>query len=178
METGLVTDGVLAQDQKQADNLWRLREGAAEALTRHGYTYKYDVSVPTHQMYSLVELMRDRLDAHTAFAPDEEGGGEGAHVMGYGHLGDGNLHLNVVTREFEPEVLAQIEPFVFERVAEMRGSVSAEHGIGRSKVQFLGLSKSEGTIGLMKGLKRSLDPNGILNPYKVLSDDDGVEPAF
>lgn len=165
LESGLAVDGVLAQNDSQAANLWRLREGAAEALTKHGYTYKYDVSVPTDQMYSLVEIMRDRLGAPDTFDPQ----GGAINVVGYGHLGDGNLHLNVVTKEFDQGVLDKIEPFLFERVSQMDGSVSAEHGIGRAKAAYLGMSKSQNAIDVMKSIKQLLDPHGILNPYKVLT---------
>jgi len=164
MDQDCVLDGVLASDQAQADNLWRLREGAAEALSKHGYTYKYDVSVPSDQMYGLVETMRDRLSAAEVFSKERS---SSPNVVGYGHLGDGNLHLNIVTPEYDDEVFNQIEPFVFERVSEMKGSISAEHGVGRAKKQFLHMSKSDNLINIMRSFKDVLDPNGIMNPYKV-----------
>jgi len=164
IDVGIVSDGVLAQDRTQASSLWRLREGAAEALSKHGYTYKYDVSIPCDQMYSLVEAMRERLGASSDFDP----GSDCTNVVGYGHLGDGNLHLNVTTKEFDEEVFARIEPFIFERVRDMRGSISAEHGVGRAKAEYLHMSKSEEIISMMRTIKATLDPNGILNPYKVL----------
>ena len=95
----------------------------------------------------------------------------GAAVSGFGHLGDGNLHLNVVTPDsFErrAEVTEAIEPFVYEWIAARRGSVSAEHGIGRMKPGVLHMSKSREMIELMRSLKALLDPHGILNPQKVL----------
>ena len=116
-------------------------------------------------MYSLVEIMRDRLGAPDTFDPQ----GGAINVVGYGHLGDGNLHLNVVTKEFDQGVLDKIEPFLFERVSQMDGSVSAEHGIGRAKAAYLGMSKSQNAIDVMKSIKQLLDPHGILNPYKVLT---------
>jgi len=91
-------------------------------------------------------------------------------VIGYGHLGDGNLHLNVMSPQFDQEVLNTLEPWIFERVAALKGSVSAEHGIGRCKTQFLHLSKSAPMINSMRRLKQLFDPNGILNPYKVLPE--------
>ena len=92
-------------------------------------------------------------------------------MSGFGHLGDGNLHLNVLTPgDFErrPEVLAAIEPFVYEWIAARRGSISAEHGIGAMKRDVLHLAKSGPMISLMHGVKELLDPRGILNPGKVL----------
>lgn len=88
--------------------------------------------------------------------------------MAFGHIGDGNLHLNVSTPAKSQAVFDKIEPWVFEWTKERRGSISAEHGVGTMKPQYLHLSKSAETIALMKQLKQVMDPNGILNPYKVL----------
>lgn len=88
--------------------------------------------------------------------------------VGYGHVGDSNLHLNVTTKEYNSETYNLIEPFIYEWVARQRGSISAEHGIGFKKPQFLHLSKSNDSIDQMKKMKTVFDPKGILNPYKVL----------
>jgi D-2-hydroxyglutarate dehydrogenase len=106
-------------------------------------------------MYGLVEATRARL-------------GEAAPVFGYGHVGDGNLHLNVTTPEFCEKTAALLEPFVYEWTAEHRGSVSAEHGVGLMKVDALRYTKSEAAVSAMRAIKQTLDPRGILNPYKVL----------
>ena len=159
MAEGLVADGTIAQDQAQSQGIWRVREGITSALGKEGAVYKYDVSIPLAELYTLCEVMRARLEAH------------GALVTGFGHLGDGNLHLNIYTPgrfNKDPAVLAAIEPFVYEWIAERRGSISAEHGLGVMKPAFLRMSKSESMIELMRGIKGLLDPNGILNPYKVL----------
>lgn len=159
MAEGLVADGTIAQDQAQSQGIWRVREGITSALGKEGAVYKYDVSIPLAELYTLCEVMRARLEAH------------GALVTGFGHLGDGNLHLNIYTPgrfDKDPAVLAAIEPFVYEWIAERRGSISAEHGLGVMKPAFLRMSKSESMIELMRGIKGLLDPNGILNPYKVL----------
>ena len=102
---------------------------------------------------------RERLEPH------------GVTVAGFGHLGDGNLHLNVCTPgafDADAAVAAAIEPWVFEYIAERRGSISAEHGVGVMKPHVLHLSKRPPVIGVMHALKRLLDPHGILNPGKVL----------
>jgi len=91
-----------------------------------------------------------------------------ANVVAFGHIGDGNLHLNISTPAKSQQVFDKIEPWVFEWTREKRGSVSAEHGVGTMKPQYLHMSKSGETIALMKQLKAVMDPNGILNPYKVL----------
>ncbi|XP_027906818.1 D-2-hydroxyglutarate dehydrogenase, mitochondrial [Vigna unguiculata] len=155
MENELISDGVLAQDINQASSFWLLREGIPEALMRAGAVYKYDLSIPLEHMYNLVEEMRSRL-------------GNTANVIGYGHLGDSNLHLNVSTPHYDDKILSQIEPFVYEWTSKHRGSISAEHGIGLMKANKIYYSKSRETVQLMASIKNLMDPNHILNPYKVL----------
>ncbi|KAM6564654.1 hypothetical protein CsatB_024652 [Cannabis sativa] len=155
MEIGLVSDGALAQDINQALSFWRLREGIPEALQKSGAVYKYDLSIPVEQMYDLVEEMRTRLGAPTK-------------VVAYGHLGDSNLHLNISAPQYDEKILAQIEPFVYEWTSKHRGSISAEHGVGLMKANKIYYSKSKNTVQLMASIKKLLDPQGILNPYKVL----------
>ncbi|KAI3747728.1 hypothetical protein L6452_10339 [Arctium lappa] len=155
MESGLVSDGALAQDLNQASSFWHIREGVPEALMKAGAVYKYDLSLPVDKMYDLVEEMRIRL-------------GAAANVVGYGHLGDGNLHLNVSTPQYDDAILAQIEPFVYEWTSRHHGSISAEHGLGLMKAEKIYYSKSSGTVQLMASIKKLLDPSGILNPYKVI----------
>ena len=83
-------------------------------------------------------------------------------------LGDGNIHLNMTTAAYDPVVTSKIEPFVFDWVAKKLGSISAEHGLGFKKRNFISYSKSPESIQMMMKLKKIFDPNGILNPYKVL----------
>ncbi|KDP37438.1 hypothetical protein JCGZ_08279 [Jatropha curcas] len=155
MESGLISDGVLAQDSNQASSFWRIREGIPEALMRAGAVYKYDLSLPVENMYNLVEEMRVRL-------------AQKAKVVGYGHLGDGNLHLNISAPQSDDMILAQIEPYVYEWTSKYRGSISAEHGLGLMKANEIFYSKSHETVQVMASIKKLLDPHGILNPYKVL----------
>jgi D-2-hydroxyglutarate dehydrogenase len=91
-----------------------------------------------------------------------------AEVLGYGHLGDGNLHLNILSSKYSDNILAQIEPFVYEWTAGHRGSISAEHGLGQMKAEKIHYSKSPEAVQLMASIKKLVDPNSILNPYKVL----------
>ncbi|KAK4585190.1 hypothetical protein RGQ29_022736 [Quercus rubra] len=155
MEGGLISDGVIAQDINQASSFWHIREGVPEALMKAGAVYKYDLSLPVETMYNLVEEMRTKL-------------GNSAKVIGYGHLGDGNLHLNISTPQYDDAILAQIEPFVYEWTSKQRGSISAEHGLGLMKANKIFYSKSHETVQLMASIKKLMDPHGILNPYKVL----------
>eukprot|EP01126_Amoeba_proteus_P035792 TRINITY_DN3619_c0_g1_i13.p2 TRINITY_DN3619_c0_g1~~TRINITY_DN3619_c0_g1_i13.p2 ORF type:complete len:209 (+),score=46.99 TRINITY_DN3619_c0_g1_i13:984-1610(+) len=156
LSAGLVHDGTLAENETQIQNIWWFREHITPTLLTKGKPFKYDISLPVAEMYNLVEIMKDRFkDMPSVF------------VCGYGHMGDGNLHLNIVNPEFSDVVLNIIEPFVYEFAAQHRGSVSAEHGIGLMKSGVLHYSKSSELINLMKGIKKLMDPNGILNPYKV-----------
>jgi len=156
---GLVSNCVMAQDIAQSKGIWRLREGISDAMSTAGYVYKYDVSLPLPKMYELVEATRKRLD---------EQGFSNARAAGYGHLGDANLHLNVTSLTGrDDELLKMLEPWVFEWVASVKGSISAEHGVGQCKPEYLHLSKSDSAIGMMKQLKALFDPKGILNPYKL-----------
>ncbi|CAN6439404.1 unnamed protein product [Victoria cruziana] len=93
---------------------------------------------------------------------------QSAKVLGYGHLGDGNLHLNVSAPEYDDKVLRKIEPFVYEWTSKHRGSISAEHGLGQMKANEIHYSKPAEAVQLMASIKKLLDPNGIMNPYKVL----------
>ncbi|KAG2445426.1 hypothetical protein HXX76_000047 [Chlamydomonas incerta] len=161
MAEGCVTDGTLAASETQAKAIWRLREGIAEALARRGAVYKYDVSLPTTVMYDLVEVLRQRLAA-AGFGPEEAG----VQVVGYGHIGDGNLHLNISAPRYDDDLLHQIEPYVYEFVRQHNGSISAEHGIGLMKAGALPYSKGPVAIELMRRIKETVDPQGILNPYK------------
>lgn len=92
----------------------------------------------------------------------------GIKVVGYGHLGDGNLHLNISVPQYNESVREEIEPWVYEWTSKVKGSVSAEHGLGAMKAEMIGYSKSEKAIDTMRVIKNALDPQGIMNPYKVL----------
>ena len=156
---GGVKDGVIAQDDSQQKALWVLRETITDALGREGVVYKYDLSVPVTYFYDMVEEMRERL------RPLER---QGLGVVGYGHLGDSNLHLNIHTKGYDKEVFGMIEPWLFEKVKAVRGSISAEHGLGQSKAKYIHYSKSDEAVEMMRKIKDMMDPNGVLNPYKLL----------
>ncbi|MBS0382775.1 MAG: FAD-binding oxidoreductase [Proteobacteria bacterium] len=162
MQQGWVTDGVMAQSQTQAAELWRLREGITESIAQ--YTpYKNDVSVRISKVPAFLADM-DALFAREY--PDFE-------VIWFGHVGDGNLHISVL----KPDAMAKAD---FERACERvtghlcdvlerhGGSISAEHGVGLLKKPYLSRVRSEGEIVLMRQLKRVFDPHGILNPGKLL----------
>ena len=146
-----------------------MRERVSLALKRAGATYKYDLSLPTETMYDAVEALRARVRAKRKEGTDECFDYGSVSVMGYGHLGDGNLHLNVSSPGgYHAGLLSLVEPFVYEWTAAAKGHrVSAEHGVGAMPGPTLVLKPSE-AIEIMRGVKAMLDPKGILNPYKVL----------
>lgn len=121
-----------------------------------GYCFKYDLSLPLEKFYDIVPAMAEVV------------GSLATRVCGYGHIGDSNLHLNISCAEFTPEIYAKVEPFVYEYTSKLKGSVSAEHGIGFLKTKYTKYSKSPEALAMMKELKVLMDPNSILNPYKVI----------
>ncbi|KAJ7431834.1 FAD-binding domain-containing protein [Mycena galericulata] len=151
-DTPLINTGVLAQNPAQFSSLWALREGVTEAVSKEGKAYKYDISIPLDK-FKIVQAAGEHAVKH---------------VLGYGHVGDGNLHLNIVAESYTQEIQDALEPFVYELVASYRGSISAEHGIGAMKTHALHYSKDEVSIALMKKIKQLFDPRGIMNPGKVL----------
>ncbi|EPY54273.1 D-lactate dehydrogenase [Schizosaccharomyces cryophilus OY26] len=167
IEKEVIADGVIAQDESQLRVLWERREGITECLAKAGSgVYKYDVSLPLNVLYDLVNATKERLADLKLLG--ESSDQPVIDVVGFGHMGDGNLHLNVAVRQYDKRVEKALEPWVFEWVASHRGSISAEHGLGLLKKPYLGYSKSPEMISLMKTLKNVFDPNGIMLPYKYV----------
>ncbi|TGO11719.1 hypothetical protein BTUL_0103g00160 [Botrytis tulipae] len=166
MEKEIVSDGTLAENATQIKDLWSWREGIPECLGHWGGVYKYDLSIPLKELYQLVEDVREKITEAGLIGDTEDHPVVG--VVGYGHMGDSNLHLNVATRRYDKRVEKVLEPFVYEWISKRNGSISAEHGLGLAKKNYIGYSRSETMIGLMKGIKNLYDPNGIMNPYKYI----------
>ncbi|KPM11447.1 d-2-hydroxyglutarate dehydrogenase, mitochondrial-like protein [Sarcoptes scabiei] len=155
LKQSIIADGTYSGDneKKKFDELKSFRELIPSNLTKDGHVYKYDVSLPLKVYYELVEEIRRRL-SRTPYK----------RICGYGHIADGNLHLNITSEKFQKEILEIIEPFLYEFVAKYRGSISAEHGIGVKKKSFLHYSKTPEAIELMREIKNMIDPKTILNP--------------
>ena len=170
MESGLVVDGTIAQDETELLNLWKWRELIPEACAAPGGVYKYDVSLPLKDLYSLVEATDKRLQ-EAGMTSSEDPASIVVGTVGYGHIGDGNLHLNIAVRDYSKEVEKVLEPFVYEYVASKKGSISAEHGLGFQKKDYISYSKTQPEIDFIKNIKKQYDPNGIMNPYKYISVD-------
>jgi FAD/FMN-containing dehydrogenase len=161
MDNGWVSDGVISQSDAQAAQLWRLREGITESLARYK-PYKNDVSVRISAMPAfLAETQKLLGEAYPHF-----------EVVWFGHIGDGNLHINVL----KPDELGdadfvgqceQVTKLLAESLKRHEGSISAEHGIGLVKQGYLGSTRSAAEIEVMRGIKRVLDPNGLMNPGKL-----------
>ena len=165
MESDIVVDGTIAQDNTELQNLWKWREMIPESSQCQGGVYKYDVSLPLKDLYSLVEVVNKKLTESDLLgdAPKPV-----IAAVGYGHIGDGNLHLNVATRLYSKEIEKALEPFVYEYVSSKHGSISAEHGLGFQKKNYISYTKSDAEIKMMRDLKKHYDPNGIMNPYKFI----------
>lgn len=161
MEKEIVSDGVLAQDQTQVGEMWSWREGITECLGHWGGVYKYDLSIPLSELYQLVEDTREKLGKAGLIGDGDEY--PVVDVVGYGHMGDSNLHLNIPTRSFDKRVEKELEPFVYEWVAKRNGSISAEHGLGISKKAYIGYSRSETMIKLMQQIKNLYDPVSLIH---------------
>jgi FAD/FMN-containing dehydrogenase len=163
MASELITDGVLSESQTHAQQFWAVREGIPVACGKAGAVYKYDVSMPLNVMYDLVKDTEKRLVDMGLFTPEDPSKGVVTSVVGYGHVGDSNLHLNVACPTYTPEVTAALEPFIYEWVSSKNGSISAEHGLGLMKGRMIGYSKPKEMVDVMQAVKSLLDPNGALD---------------
>lgn len=163
LERGLIRDAVIAENVAQSRALWHLRESIPLAEKAFGKSVKHDISVPASRMARFVEETNAALQARF---PGVE------HVI-FGHLGDGNLHYNVAPGSAftEAELLErqpEIHGLVHDRVYACNGSISAEHGVGQLKRNYLPRYKDPVELDLMRRIKSALDPEGLMNPGKVL----------
>lgn len=160
-EKGWVLDGAIAQSENQARDFWRLREDISEATAPHS-PYKNDISVT---IANVPQFLRETDDVFKANYPDFE-------IAWFGHIGDGNMHVNILKPKDLPkekfvERCKQVDQKLFGVIERMGGSVSAEHGVGLVKKPFLSYTRSPEEIEVMKGIKKVLDPDGIMNPGKI-----------
>jgi FAD/FMN-containing dehydrogenase len=164
IEAKLVIDAAIAENQAQSQALWRIRESIPEAArSEPGMLYRHDISVAVSRIPAFIREARAALEKQYP----------GANVICFGHLGDGNLHYNAfIPGRSRSEAAAReahdVTDLVYDIVQRYDGSFSAEHGVGLAKVEELRRYKSAVELDLMRTLKRSLDPGGILNPGKVL----------
>ena len=162
MEAGLVHDGLIAQSRQQSDEFWQVREMIPEANRLVGSVSSHDISVPLGALADFIDQADARVAALGAF-----------RINCFGHVGDGNLHYNIFppvgeTRAAYLDKSNAIKRTIHDLVDEMGGSVSAEHGIGRVKVEDLERYGDPAKLAAMRAIKTALDPRGIMNPGAVL----------
>jgi FAD/FMN-containing dehydrogenase len=165
LDSGCATDAVIAASLRQGENLWRLRENLSEAQQRAGATLKNDISVPISRVPA---FLAGAAAACEALVP-------GLHILPFGHLGDGNIHFNLLAppgmqgADFLARGAALMHA-VSEVARSLAGSFSAEHGIGQLKTGLLESWRAGVEMDLFRALKNAFDPAGLLNPGKVLPD--------
>jgi len=162
MEDGLVNDATIARNENQRQALWAIRELTPESEIKAGAAYKSDISIPLEHM----------TDFYHRAAKAAEDIVPGVKIFGFGHLGDGNLHYNLsIPDEGHPDFMAQYPKFdemLKALLIEYNGSISAEHGIGQKKRSMLQEVKDPAALVAMRAIKAALDPNGIMNPGKII----------
>jgi FAD/FMN-containing dehydrogenase len=160
LEQGLAADAVIAASQAQADGMWKIRDDIEGLFGIIAPSINFDVSLP-------IVAMDGYVAAVTAAVRSEWG--EAAQLVVFGHIGDGNLHIIIGPRPFDEAAKHKVEGMVYGLLTPHNGSISAEHGIGLEKRDWLHVTRSPQEIALMRTIKAALDPKGILNPGKVLA---------
>lgn len=157
LEQGIVSDAILAKSAQEGRGLWAVRESVSEYPVILGPLVPFDVSIPLRAMAETVALIEAGIADRWP----------GARALTYGHIGDNNLHLVVALPDPADHAAEKaLKGFVYDAIRDAGGTVSAEHGIGAIKRDYLGHSRSEAEIALMRAIKATLDPKGILNPGK------------
>ena len=148
-------DAIVADGTMERERLWRLREAHAEAIAAAGIPHKLDVGVPLHRLAAFADAARAAVAATVPHA----------RVILFGHLGDGNVHVNVLGADPGDDA---VDEAVLRAAVGHGGTISAEHGVGAAKARWLHLVRAPGELRAMAAVKRALDPAGLLNPGAVL----------
>jgi FAD/FMN-containing dehydrogenase len=161
IEKDLAQDAILATSEGEFKEIWSYRESITESIAAYGWVHKNDIALAIGDLSAFYDILAEILGSEKRI-----------EVVTFGHVGDGNLHLNYISPKTmaEPDfrkVAKEVEAKIFGGVRKFRGSISAEHGIGLLKKHELGISRTEIEIGLMRQLKKVFDPKGILNPGKI-----------
>lgn len=158
---GFVKDGSIAQNWNQIQDFWKIRELCNPSVAKQGYVYKYDVSLAVTDFEDFIQEMQTNL---RTLSPQ-------ALCTNWGHVIDGNLHLNIVVpgqKDKDPELYVRLEELVLHGIIARGGSISAEHGLGQYKNKHLTRIKDPATLQTMRRIKTLFDPHGIMNPGKYL----------
>lgn len=160
-ESSTIENGFLAQDSKHIEEIWGIRESCNPSVARAGYVHKFDVSIGIEAYMEVAEEVSDALE--NANLSD-------LTVCVWGHVADGNAHINIVSGQFDKDAVSAetIENIVYSSVMKRNGSISAEHGIGQSKRKYLSQIKDGAVLELMSQMKNLFDPHFIMNPGKYL----------
>lgn len=161
-ENGLIADAVIAGNASQFADFWAHRENISESIANEGFAHKNDISVPIDTMTAFISELSALIDAER---PDFK-------VVIFGHIADGNLHLNYVAPKGADvpafrKAAKQLEQKVFALIRKFGGSISAEHGIGLLKKADLPFSRSSTELNFMRQIRRAFDPDGLMNPGKI-----------
>ena len=164
LESGVVVDAVIATSETQRASMWRIREAIVQAQKFEGASIKFDVSVPVSSIPIFVaQAIASCLEAMPSVRP-----------LAFGHCGDGNVHFNLAAPINDDGSFADwtsiFNTIIFDLVTAHNGSISAEHGIGKSKRDALGIYKSFTEIDVMRRIKIALDPLNLMNPDKVIPE--------
>jgi len=158
LEEGLIIDAVLAGSQREREGFWAIRDGVGDIGPFIKDAANFDVSVPISSMNAFLETVETEVSA--VFPA--------AKILAFGHIADSNMHFLCMTGRHED--IKAIYAIVYRVVGQFAGSVSAEHGIGVQKIQYLGYSRTPEELALMRTLKQAMDPRGLLNPGRVLPE--------
>ena len=158
LENETIGDAVISQSDREVENIWRIRDATAEVVTKVGYMHSYDVGINVGDMGFFGEEVVKQLKQKW---PE-------SIISLFGHIGDGNIHVNFFAGPKTKADLHDVDEVIYTIVRDLKGTISAEHGIGMMKRPFLNYCKSEAEINLMRTLKRAMDPKGILSPGRII----------
>uniref|UniRef100_F1L4I4 D-2-hydroxyglutarate dehydrogenase, mitochondrial n=1 Tax=Ascaris suum TaxID=6253 RepID=F1L4I4_ASCSU len=155
LNRGLAVDGVQAANAQEAAYMWKLRNILPIAAMPDGFLCEHDIALPLEYFYEIAEILRERL------------GSMATRVISFGHMAEGDNHINISAKKYSNEFMAKIYPFLCEWTVEHGGSISAEHGIGQERRTYAKIGKGY-EVDLARQLKKQFDPKCILSPYKMI----------
>ena len=157
-DQGWIVDAAFFDTKVSQDECWKIREDVALLEANAPYNQHFDISIPIDKIGTVINNIIQKLQSLDGVLS----------VYPFGHVADGNMHLIVGKQNDKPKLTHQINEIVYQPLTEVKGSISAEHGIGLDKKPYLHLSRSDDEIHIMKGLKQLFDPKNILNPGRIV----------